>query len=84
MNKGLITIPPRNYINKFFSNSLNPMAISKVKDGTYIAVNEAFTKITELPRHELIGQTSVGIGHITTEQRMLIVELPRQNEFNPS
>ena len=81
MNKGLITVSPRNYINKFFSNSLNPMAISKVKDGTYIAVNEAFTKITELPRHELIGQTSVGIGHITTEQRMLIINAIKEKGF---
>jgi len=49
------------------------MAISKTKDGTYIEVNEAFTKITGLPRHELIGQTSVGIGHITAEQRSIII-----------
>lgn len=81
MNNGLITVPPRNYINKFFSNSLNPMAISKVKDGTYIAVNEAFTKITELPRQELIGQTSVGIGHITTEQRMLIINAIKEKGY---
>jgi PAS domain S-box-containing protein len=81
MNKGLITVTPRNYINKFFSNSLNPMAISKVKDGTYIAVNEAFTKITELPRQELIGQTSVGIGHITTEPRMLIINAIKEKGY---
>jgi PAS domain S-box-containing protein len=81
MNKGLITVPPRNCINKFFSKSLNPMAISKTKDGTYIEVNEAFTKITGLPRQELIGQTSVGIGHITAEQRLLIINAIKEKGY---
>jgi PAS domain S-box-containing protein len=80
MNKGFI-IPQRNYINKFFSKSLNPMAISKTNDGTYIEVNEAFTKITGLPRHELIGQTSVGIGHITAEQRLVIISAIKEKGY---
>lgn len=57
------------------------MAISKNKDGTYIEVNEAFTKITGLPRHELIGQTSVGIGHITAEQRLLIIDAIKEKGY---
>jgi PAS domain S-box-containing protein len=81
MNKGLITVPPRNCINKFFSKSLNPMAISEFKEGTYIEVNEAFTKITGLPRHEIIGQTSVGIGHITAEQRWLIINAIKEKGY---
>jgi len=80
MNKTLI-IPRRNFINKFFSKSLNPIAISKIKDGTYIEVNEAFTKITGLPRQELIGQTSVGIGHITEEQRLLIINAIKEKGY---
>ena len=49
------------------------MAVSKTKDGTYIEVNGAFTKVTGLRRQELIGQTSVGIGHITAQQRLVII-----------
>ena len=73
MNENFNIASQRNLINKFFSKSLNPIAISKIDDGTYIEVNNAFTKITGLPRQELIGQTSVGIGHITAEQRLLII-----------
>ena len=57
------------------------MAISKTEDGTYIEVNEAFTKITGLPRHELIGQTSVGIGHITEEQRLSIINAIKEKGY---
>jgi PAS domain S-box-containing protein len=81
MNKGLTITPQRNYTNKFFSKSLNPMAISKTKDGTYIEVNEAFTKITGLRRQELIGQTSVGIGHITAQQRLVIINAIKKNGY---
>ena len=81
MNKGLIIVPQRSCINKFFSKSLNPMAVSKIKDGTYIEVNKAFTKITGLPRQELIGQTSVGIGHITAEQRLVIISAIKEKGY---
>ena len=81
MNKGLITVPQRKYINKFFSQSPNPIAVSKIADGMYLEVNEAFTKLSGLPRPELIGQTSVGIGHITTEQRALIINAIKEKGF---
>ena len=81
MNKGLIKAHQRNCINKFFNISLNPIAVSKADDGTYVEVNEAFTKITGLPREELIGQTSVGIGHITTEQRSIITSAIREKGY---
>ncbi len=81
MNEGLIKAPQRNFINKFFSKSLNPIAISKIEDGTYIEVNDAFTKIAGLPRQELIGQTSVGIGHITEEQRLLIINAIKEKGY---
>ena len=81
MNKCLITDHQRNYFNKFFSKSPNPIAISNTDDGTYIAVNASFTKITGLPRQELLGQTSVGIGHITTEQRRLITNAIQEKGY---
>jgi len=81
MNNGLTITPPRNYLNKFFCKSPNPIAISFAKDGTYIEVNEAFTKTTGLRRQELIGQTSVGIGHITPEQRLVIINAIKEKGY---
>lgn len=81
MNDGLTIIPQRNYINKFFCKSPNPIAISKAKDGTYLEVNKAFTKITGLRRQELIGQTSVGIEHITAQQRLMIVNAIKEKGY---
>ena len=81
MNSSLSITPQRNYINKFFHKSPNPIAISKIDDGTYIEVNEAFTKITGLRRQELIGQTSVGIGHITPEQRLVIINAIKEKGY---
>jgi PAS domain S-box-containing protein len=61
-------------INKFFWNAPNPMAVTKAEDGTYIEVNEAFTKCMGLRRQEIIGQTSVGCGYITAQQRTVIFD----------
>lgn len=72
MDDNLIATPPKNYINKLFRNALNPMAVTKASDGTYIEVNEAFTKCMGLRRQEIIGQTSVGCGYITAQQRAVI------------
>ena len=81
MNNGLPINLHENYINKFFCKSPNPIAISKIKDGTYIEVNETFTKITGLQRQELIGQTSVGIGHITAQQRLVIINAIKEKGY---
>jgi len=72
MNDNLIVNSPSNYINKFFWKAPSPMAITKARDGTYIAVNEAFAKDMGLRQQEMIGQTTVEIGHITAEQRLVI------------
>jgi PAS domain S-box-containing protein len=74
MNGSLISLPFSGYIDKFFCNARNPMAISKAKDGTYTAVNKAFAKGAGLPWQMIIGQTSVGMGHITASQRSEIVD----------
>jgi PAS domain S-box-containing protein len=72
MDDPLVTTVPQNYINKFFWKSPNPMAITQAKDGKYIEVNEAFVKSMGLRRREMIGQTSVGIGYITAQQRSIV------------
>jgi len=72
MDDSLITISPQNYINNFFWKAPNPMAITQARDGKYIEINEAFEKCMGLRRQDMIGQTSVGIGYITTRQRLVI------------
>ncbi|MEN6374582.1 MAG: LuxR C-terminal-related transcriptional regulator [Smithella sp.] len=72
MENNLIISPPKNYNNELFWKAPNPMAITKAESGTYIDVNEAFTKSMGVCREELIGQTSVGCGYITVQQRALI------------
>jgi PAS domain S-box-containing protein len=81
MNNRLTITSPKSIINKFFCKSPNPIAISTIDDGIYIEVNEAFTKITGLRRQELIGQTSVGIEHITPEQRLVIINAIKEKGY---
>jgi PAS domain S-box-containing protein len=72
MENNSIMNSPLHYINKFFWKAPSPMAITKARDGTYMAINEAFAKDMGLQQQEMIGQTSVGIGHITAEQRLVV------------
>lgn len=56
----------------FLKNS-TPMAITVIKDGRYMDVNEAFAAIMGMKREEIIGNTSTEIGYITAEQRMIFL-----------
>jgi PAS domain S-box-containing protein len=56
------------FATAFLKNS-TPMAITTIKEGRYIDVNEAFAIIMGIKREEIIGNTSTGIGYITAEQR---------------
>jgi PAS domain S-box-containing protein len=44
-------------------------AIAAMEDGRFIEVDEAFAKIMGMKRDELINNTSIGAGFITSEQR---------------
>ncbi|MGA2534657.1 MAG: EAL domain-containing protein [Terracidiphilus sp.] len=44
-----------------FQTILDPVAISRVEDGMFIEVNEAFEKVMGFPRDEVIGRTSVDL-----------------------
>lgn len=72
MDDRLIVPTPKNYINEFFRKSPNSMAITRARDGKYVEVNETFVKHIGLSRQDMIGQTSVGIGHITAQQRLVL------------
>ncbi|MEN6624425.1 MAG: ATP-binding protein [Smithella sp.] len=57
-----------------FLKSPIPTAITSIKNGQYIDVNEAFAKVMGLKREDLIGKTSTTVKYITNEQRELFLE----------
>jgi PAS domain S-box-containing protein len=64
-----------------FLKSPIPMAITTMKDGRYVDVNESFTRIMGLKRDELIGNSSTGIGFITAEDRALFLDEYRRKGY---
>ncbi|MDQ5985019.1 MAG: hypothetical protein CSYNP_00723 [Syntrophus sp. SKADARSKE-3] len=65
----------KTFATAFLMNSI-PAAITTLKEGRYIEVSEAFLKLMGLELHQVIGNTSTGIGFITPEQREIFL-----NEF---
>ncbi len=57
-----------------FQKNSTPMAITTIKEGRYIDVNEAFAIIMGIKREEIVGNTSTGIGYITPEQRGVFLD----------
>lgn len=55
--------------HKAFHSSPVGMSINCGMDGKYMDANEAFCRIVGFSREELIGQTSLGLGIVTPEQR---------------
>jgi PAS domain S-box-containing protein len=50
-----------------------PIAITALKDGRYLNVNDAFMRMTGFSREDVIGKTAVDLGIWTAEQRGAIV-----------
>jgi len=62
-----------NYHEQIFLKAPNPVAISTVKEGIYIDVNEAFAKIFKVRRQDVIGKTSIECGFLTKERRSKLI-----------
>jgi len=61
---------PNDYLKIIFWKAPNPISITTYKEGIYLDVNEAFTKIFGVRRQEVIGKKSVEVGHMTKEKRL--------------
>jgi DNA-binding CsgD family transcriptional regulator len=58
-----------------------PICISRAKDGTYVEVNKAALKIMGLPRKKVIGHTSIELGFISPELRILLIDDIKKQGF---
>jgi PAS domain S-box-containing protein len=61
------------FCKAFYANAL-PLVITRFADGLVLDANEAFTKLVNRPREEILGQTTVELGVIEPSRRAAILE----------
>jgi PAS domain S-box-containing protein len=62
----------RRFETVFHLNPL-PSAITRLADGRFLSINDAFFKMTGYSRGEVIGKTTIELGILTPEQRAALV-----------
>ena len=55
------------------------IALTSIENGTYLEVNEEFLRTTGFTREEVIGQTSAGLGTMTSADRARMLETLRRD-----
>jgi len=61
------------FCKAFYANAL-PLLITRLSDGMVLDANEAFTKLVNRPRDEILGQTTVELGVIQPARRAAVLE----------
>jgi PAS domain S-box-containing protein len=61
------------FCKAFYANAL-PLIITRLKDGMVLDTNEAFTRLLNRPREEIIGQKTIALGLIDAARRATFVE----------
>ncbi len=72
---------PKEFTNKLFWQSLNPMSITRATDGMYVDINESFTEFFGRRREEVIGNTAADIAYATSLERLKILEEINEKGF---
>src|SRR5213593_317843 len=62
------------FCKAFYANAL-PHLITRLSDGTVLDANEAFTRLVNRPRDEIIGRTTVELGVIDAARRSAIIDM---------
>jgi two-component system, NarL family, sensor histidine kinase UhpB len=61
------------FCKAFYANAL-PLLITRLSDGMVLDANEAFTKLVNRSREDILGQTTVALGVIDADLRASIIE----------
>ena len=61
------------FCKAFYANAL-PLLITRLSDGMVLDANEAFAKLVNRPRDEILGQTTVELGVIEPARRAAVIE----------
>jgi len=62
------------FCKAFYANAL-PLLITRLSDGMVLDANEAFTRLVNRPRDEIIGRTTVDLGFVEATRRSAIIDM---------
>ena len=75
------SLPPAEWLTRIFAGAHVAIGISRLADGRFVAVNRAFEKLFGQRRKEIIGRTSIELGHwVDPEDRNRLIGKLRAGE----